>query len=365
MINELEQSFEDIDRLRLTIFQQGRWLKIAKGSARLKEVQVFGTNGAVIGSLTYIVQRNSLGIPLGRGPDLSRVSGPILGKNLSDEEKLVVLIKLIKKLPNISFTFCIADHTPDASLIRHAFKCAGFKCFEQLNYSQPPEAVVSRLGAKLREHIRQAHSKLNVISIGPDEFINFYRANLNVANKKSYFSLEIAKKLITTGISSGSPWARIIASSRKVPERSSEQRVIDAAICVVWDNERCYYWLSTRRKDSHPDAIKLLIVTAMKHARRLGLVFDADGVNTPGTQRLFETIFRMPIKESRHIFIRTSRFFKVYEIYRYKIYKLKKLTIAFCSGSVRVGIPGAWARGWLKLSRRSATASFGPTDVAR
>jgi hypothetical protein len=173
MITKLEQSFEDIDRLRLTIFQQDWRLKIAKGSARLKEVQAFGANGTVIGSLTYIVQRNALGIPLARGPDLSRVSRPILGKNLSDEEKIIVLEKLIKKLPNISFAFCIADHTPDASLLRQAFKCAGFECFEQLNYSQPPEAAVNRLGKKLREHIKQAHSKLDVISICPDEFINF------------------------------------------------------------------------------------------------------------------------------------------------------------------------------------------------
>jgi hypothetical protein len=365
MISEPGQSFEDIDRLRLTIFQQDWWLKIAKGSARLKEVQVLDTNGAVVGSLTYIVQRNALGIPLGRGPDLSRVSGPILGKNLSDEEKLVVLAKLIKKLPNISFTFSIADHAPDASLIRQAFKSAGFECFEQLNYSQPPEAVVSRLGTKLREHIKQAHRKLNVVSIGPEEFINFYRANLTATDKKSYFSLDVAKALITAGINRDRPQARIIAASRKRSERFSEQPVIDAAICIVWDNERCYYWLSTRRKDSHPDAIKLLIVSAMKHTQRLGLVFDADGVNTPGTQRLFKTILRMPVEETRHIFIRTPRLVKLYEIYRYKIYKLKKLTIAISPGSVGASIPGAWARGWLMLSRRSARALFGPTDVAR
>jgi hypothetical protein len=217
----------------------------------------------------------------------------------------------------------------------------------------------------LREHIKQAHSKLDVISISPEEFINFYRANLNAARKKSYFSLEVAKELITASISSDRPQARIIAASRKRHERISEQPAIDAAICIVWDNDRCYYWLSTRRKDSYPDAIKLLIVTAMMHARRLGLVFDADGVNTPGTQRLFKKIFRMPIEETRYIFIRTSRLFKLYELYRHKTYKLKKLTIAFCSGSAGASISGAWARGRLKLSRRSATASFGPTDVAR
>jgi hypothetical protein len=43
--------FEDIDRLKLTIFQQDWWLKVAKGSARLKEVRSYGANGAVIGRL--------------------------------------------------------------------------------------------------------------------------------------------------------------------------------------------------------------------------------------------------------------------------------------------------------------------------
>jgi hypothetical protein len=70
--------------------------------------------------------------------------------------------------------------------------------------------------------------------------------------------------------------------------------VLDAAICIVWDKERCYYWLSTHRKDSHPDAIKLLITAAMKYASKMGLIFDADGVTTPGSERLYKTIFKMP-----------------------------------------------------------------------
>jgi hypothetical protein len=278
----------------LSIFQQDWWLKIAKGSARLKEVQVYGTNGAIIGSLKYIVRRNVLGISWGGGLHLSHISGPIACKNLSDEEKTIVFGRLFKKLPIMSFTFSIAEYTPDASLIRQAFERARFECFEHLNYSQPPEDITSRLGTKLREHIKQAHNKLNIINIDADEFINFYQANLSAADKKSYFPLEVAKKLIAIGIKRERPQARIIAVSRKRPERSSEERGIDAAICIVWDSERCYYWLSTRRKDSHPDAIKLLIVIAMKHAEELGLIFDVYCPDTSGSHRLFKTIFRMP-----------------------------------------------------------------------
>jgi len=101
--------------------------------------------------------------------------------------------------------------------------------------------------------------------------------------------------------------------------------VIDAAICLVWDNERSYYWLSTHSKDSQPDAIKLLIVEAMKHASKLGLIFDADDASTPGSQRLFGTILKMPDEEKRYIFTYTSRRSQLYEAHRAKIDRIKRI----------------------------------------
>jgi hypothetical protein len=302
MIGESGQSFEDMNRFRPTIFQQDWWLKIAKGSARLKVVQAHDANGVVVSSLTYVVYHNVLGIPLGSGSPVSRVSGPIVCENLSDEEKIIVLTQLLKKLPNISFGFSIREHTPNARLIRQAFKYAGFECFEQINYSQPPGDGINRLGPKLREHIKQAYNTLDIISIDPDEFIKFYQTNLDESNKKCYFSLKIARELITACIAREPSQARIIAATKKRSEQPSERPVIDAASCIIWDTERCYYWLSTRRKESHPDAIKLLIVEAMNHASKLGVVFDADDANTSGSQRLFGTIFRMPNEEKRYVF---------------------------------------------------------------
>src|SRR5271170_6473132 len=97
MTSEPGLSVKDIDRLKLSIFQQDWWLNIARGSARLEEVQVHSPNGAVIGSLPYIVQHSALGVPSGGGAHLSHVIGPIVSKNLSDEEKSEVLGQLIGK----------------------------------------------------------------------------------------------------------------------------------------------------------------------------------------------------------------------------------------------------------------------------
>jgi hypothetical protein len=323
-----DQSPDDADRPRLTIFQQDWWLQIAKGSAPLKEVKVLGPTGGVVGSLKYIVQRNAVGISFGGDPLLSRVNGPFVSDNLSDADKTIVLAQLIERLPNISFMFSISEHAPNADLIKEAFNYAGFECVEQLNYSQPPENTSTRLGKSLREHLKQAGNKLDVIDIISSQFINFYQANLQAYGNRSYFSLEIARELINASMKRQPPQARIIAACRKGAGRSGGSPVIDAAICIVWDNERCYYWLSTRRRESHPDAIKLLIVTAIKHAERQGLIFDSDGINTPGAKRLFRTIFRMPNEEKRYIFTKHSGIHKIYEAHRTAIDKVKKAATA-------------------------------------
>jgi hypothetical protein len=323
MITESINSLRDIDRHALTIFQQEWWLNVARGSAHLEEVQVLGPKSQALASFAYIVQRNAIGIPSGTDPYLSRVGGPVLKADLSDPEKETVLSQLIEKLPNISFRFSISENAPNAHLIRQGFQRAGFECFEQINYSQPPEDEINRLGAKLREHIRQAK---NVIDIGPEEFINFYQENLkSIDNQKCYFPLEVARELIEASINREPPQARIIAATQKSSYPAYESTIIDAAICVVWDSDRYYYWLSTRRKQSHPDAIKLLITTAMRHANILGLVFDADGINTPGTQRLFNTIFKMSNLEKRYVLTRASKSTKLYEYFRYKFNEIKKV----------------------------------------
>jgi hypothetical protein len=64
----------------------------------------------------------------------------------------------------------------------------------------------------------------------------------------------------------------------------------------------------------------------MKHAEDLGLVFDADGANTPGTQRLFKVIFRMPNEKKRYVFTRVSKISQLYETQRSNIDRIKKLT---------------------------------------
>jgi hypothetical protein len=125
------------------------------------------------------------------------------------------------------------------------------------------------------------------------------------------------------------PQARIIAAVQRKSTATSALPEVDAAICIVWDSERCYYWPSTHRYKCHPDAVKFLIATAMKHAAKLELVFDVDGCNTPGTKNLFKTILKIPNDEKRFVFVRTSQLSKLYERHRSKIEFIKRVASAF------------------------------------
>ena len=118
---------------------------------------------------------------------------------------------------------------------------------------------------------------------------------------------QFVQEFIAKGICRGQ--VRVIAAQRKMGKTDSvNQFPYDAAIACAWDEDRYYYWLSTRsragrdashRPRPHPDAIKLLIVKAMSHAEQLGLTFDADGVSTPGTLHLYKDI--LSLHEEEHV----------------------------------------------------------------
>ena len=79
---------------------------------------------------------------------------------------------------------------------------------------------MGRLGKKLREHIKQAQKKLDVINICPDDFIDFYRTNLNASDKRnSYFPLEVAIELIDICINSEPKQALIFAAKARRYQR--------------------------------------------------------------------------------------------------------------------------------------------------
>jgi hypothetical protein len=314
-----------IDQSRLPIFEQDWWVDVARKSAGFREVTVL-EEGLVVGRLAFSrVQRNRFGFRWGGNLPACHLGGPALAESLSPKRLAEVLDDLLEQLPNIPFQFTVSAHMSYAPYVREAFKKAGFKHFTQANYLRRPTAsrtgdIVGGLSHKRRAHINSADRRLEVREINPEAFISFYRANLKASGRAPYFPLDIVPDFIAKGICRGQ--VRVIAAQRKMDKIESVNHFpYDAAVACVWDEERYYYWLSTRRHaatdDSHrphphPDAIKLLIVKAMSHAKQLGLTFDADGVTTPGTLHLYKDILSLHEEETRDVFEHITFFAKLF-----------------------------------------------------
>jgi hypothetical protein len=279
-----------------------------------------------VGRLPYIERKNGLGIPWGISTHWSHLGGPIISQSLSDEVKSDVLRQLIAQLSRkTSFHFVCSSHANDANLIRQAFTNAGFMYSRQITYSLHPEEsdLMSRLSSKPRSHIRSAERDLEVMEIGAGEFTSIYETNLKASGLKSYAPLNVARELISKGREGDAPQVRVIAARKR-----KAGLPYDAAVATAWDKERYYLWMMTRRRPfnksldkPHGDAIKLLILRAAKHAQSLGLTFDVDGAPTPGHEKLYREILKVPNMEYRDVFDRATGLARLFEICRPRIKK--------------------------------------------
>lgn len=239
-----------------------------------------------------------------------------------------VLDELLAQLPrNTSYYFTSSSRLSYSDLVRSSFVKAGFTYTTQVNYVRRPGTsdVMGELKSKHRTHIKAAAKKMEIVEPSAEEFVNFYQSNLEAQGQNSYAPLAIVKHLITVGAERKQ--IRVIAARRRCEQNDgtfTSNVPYDAAIACAWDKDRYYYWLSTRRrhlpsgqqKPPHPDAIKLLAMNAMHHAQSLGLIFDADGVTSPGSDHLYRKIFGLKEEEARDVFSRPALLLQLGERYR-------------------------------------------------
>jgi hypothetical protein len=309
-------SGSDLNRSDLPIFNQDWWITIARGSSDYRELRVVDGD-AVLGKLPYVLSRNH-GLFQAHDPHWSHLGGPIVDERLSRKEQAEVVQKLLAKFPRwCSGYFVCNPNRSYADLVRDAFQRAGFEHTAQTTYVRyPTDAPVGNLRkGKHNGHIRRASQKLDCVDISATEFVRFYEANLKAKTKTSYAPPEIVIRLTDEAIRRGQ--ARAIAASPKdssVSAKDSGFALYDAAIVYVWDQSHCYYWISTHRPHSsensypkpHPDAIKFLAMHAMQHAQEMKLIFDADGVTTPGSENLYRNMFGLRKEERRDVFQRIT-----------------------------------------------------------
>ena len=235
---------------------------------------------------------------------------------------------LLEQLPRwASFNFVCNPDLSYADLVRRAFNQSGFVHATQMTYLRLPSEgnVLNTRKSKHKGHIKRAAKELDCVGVSAKEFVQFYEANLKASKKRSYSPFDTMTLLIEEAVSRGQ--ARAIAArphSRSQSVDLGRSSPYDAAIVYIWDNDRCYYWLSTYRIASadnpnakpHHDATKLLAVRAMEDAQAMNLIFDADGVATPGAENLYRNMFGLGKEQRRDVFQRETTFERFYQRYR-------------------------------------------------
>jgi len=311
-----------INEVELPVFQQEWWWSHDnhKGFRKVTVAQ----EDIVVGRLVYHESRKWIFFRAGLPPFWAHLSGPALSNGLTDHAARMVLDKLLAQLPrNRSLQFIDGPTSKHRDIIRDAFRRADFEHVIQPTYSQGPNTpgTLQKLSRRHRAHLKKARCELRIFDISAEDFITFYAANLKGVVRRSAEPLGAAHKILRAALQGPRPQARILAAQRMRDAAPIGSFIpLEAAIACVWDHERYYIWMLTRRRANrktatrpHGDAVKLLILTAMDDAAQRGLVFDCDGATTPGARHLYGTIFRMPNLEQRDLFLRDTkpaRFFK-------------------------------------------------------
>jgi Acetyltransferase (GNAT) domain len=251
------------------------WLTQIAGRDNLIKTTIV-ENGEQIASLSIALARNVLGMKHGSILPWARLCGPVISGAVSNEKRASIARRLVRLLPkDVSYWLPVDECDIEP------FLSEGFKPASEDNYFILPDqlpVLYASFSKMTRRHIKQAQRNQIVSTTTPAAFIDIYASDLLRRGRTPYSPLAIAHDILAEGLRRGQ--AHIFTAERR------DTGEIDAAIACLWDDERYYYWMTTRRVqvdgESKPEqgAVKLLLWSAIQDAATRGLIFDFDGAGT-------------------------------------------------------------------------------------
>ena len=270
--------FADIPMTRPTptIFHEKWWLEAASlGSYRTATVY---SDRSIVGWLPYILSRKRTGQRFLAMPAMTHVLGPALApevlaiSNLRSLRQFTIIQALLEQLPEVSHVhFQLHGGLSDTL----AFDAAGFTTSLGYTIEIAPDTTGNiwlQMRDKTRNVIRRAQEQLNITEFeDAQRFVKFYEDNLVDRGRSNNYDNHIFKFLIEECVKRRS--GRMIVASKPSGE-------VVAGVFTVWDRHREYYFISTRKKDSHNGAVSLLIWNSIQHAIKIGVTFDTAGLDS-------------------------------------------------------------------------------------
>ncbi len=281
-----------------TIFHEDWWLDAAAPGRWREATAIRG--GRVVGYLRF-VERMMGNMRVCEMPPITRVLGPVVSPEGEKTESRVrfthsVVQELLESVAGHDHVEMTLDPSCQDLAIFMASGCdVRVMPTLLLDCREPISTLWDGLRDKTRNVVRRARERLDVREVTDvDAFIAFYLGNLD--GEPSYFDVNIVRPLHAAAIARGQ--GRILAAT-------DVHGVVHAAIFFVWDEDKLYYFLSTRdRAVADIGAVSLLIWAGIEIAHELGRVLDFDGVTTDSRFK-FMAAFGGELA-SRYVVSRTS-----------------------------------------------------------
>jgi hypothetical protein len=271
------------DPLVPTVFHNRWWLEAASdGDYQEAEVR---SDGRVIARLPYVIQRRYGGHRLCTMPELTHFLGPAIdtgrvGAANRGLRQFQITKDLLAAIAPASGFYHKLHRGIDDTL---AFEDAGCTTTVQFTYEiapRPEAELWQSMRDKTRNVIRRARERWQVITLDdPAAFAVLYETNLRrrgLVNHQRRIQAVCAAALTHDK-------GRILA----VANNSGS---LLGAIFIARDHQSAYYLLASRTPGSDNGVMSLLVWHAMRDAAASGLIFDFDGLGTPGS-RVFYTGF--------------------------------------------------------------------------
>lgn len=263
-----------------SIFHEPWWLETATdGAWGVAEVKHGNT---VVGEMPYMYTQKALW-QISTLPPLTRTLGPVIRPHQSGagerdwSQRLGIARDLIAQLPSYAhFHQTMDPRVSEAEAL--AFRLQGFNvkvAFTLISDAWTDEATAfAALRGTARTAVRRAQECLTVGPIDSlNAFLDFYNANLAVRKLDNRYGTATMERLLHEAI---------VREACTLLGAFDSKGALVAATVLLWDTQRAYYFLSTRRQDAHSGAVSLLIWSAMRMAGKRELSLDFDGVSTAG-----------------------------------------------------------------------------------
>jgi hypothetical protein len=262
-----------------SVFHEPWWLDIATGGEW--DVAVVKSGGELIGEMPYAMSRRGIW-RVSTLPPLTRSLGPVVkpiqGASGQDwRHRLSISNELISQLPSCARVHQILDPRITEAL---AFSVQGFAVSAtytlQITRNSTEVDVWAGMRPNTRNIIRRAAENMIVMEIrNANEFADFYELNLEHRKQKNIYG-RVMRQLVNEFVRRK---AGLLLGAY------GDDGLLSAAIALVWDSTTIYYLLSTRSERTHGGSISLLLWTGIRVALEQNMVFDFDGIGSPGILR--------------------------------------------------------------------------------